>query len=143
MGVQDGRVYVVYAFAADRYQAVKVPKSVSAAQIHAAIAGYENDENRSGRRWKAHIEPGSFNIFRVPDADDAAQAVDIAKARGLRYEPKPVVLARYQEQLQREAAALDRLFKAAGKQKPGSTPFDGADFMDGLFGDLFKGGPKR
>ena len=137
MPAQD-QIYVVYPYAADRYMAVKVHKRMGNATIHDAIAKYENNEEKSGRRWAEPIEAGSFNVAKIADARTAEEAVKKAKELGLAYEPKPTVLARYkqsQEGLKREFDTMRAGAKPSG---------DFGKAFDDIFGDLFgKNGPRR
>ena len=82
-------IHVVYAFKPDNFQAVVVPESATQKQIHEAIAAYENDENKSGRRWSSLIKPGSFMMKRIRGAKDAEHAIKTAQKSGLSYSPIP------------------------------------------------------
>lgn len=130
-------LYVVYPYAADRYQAVKVHARFGNAAIHQAIAKFENDESQSKRRWATPIEVGSFNIAKIADADTAADAIEQAKAQGLAYEPKLTVLARYEQRQE----GLKRDFERTRSGGAPSDPLTRA--FDEIFGDILgKRGPK-
>lgn len=82
-------IHVVYAIKPDNFQAVVVPESATQKQIHEAIAAYENDENKSGRKWSSPLKPGSFMMKRIRGAKDAEHAIKTAQKSGLSHRPMP------------------------------------------------------
>lgn len=133
-------IYVVYPYAEGRYNAVRVNNSVSTIDIHKAIAGFENNEEKSGRRWKAPIQPGSFNIAKIKDATSGDDAIRQACAQGLKYEPKPDVLKRYRQELDNVAKAFRDIDRRSGGSQQDADKH--AAFYD-LFAEALKRGPKR
>lgn len=147
---QNNMIYVVYPYAEGRYNAVKVNEKVGSISIHRAIAAFENDESRSRRHWKAPIEAGCFNIAKIKDAHSRADAIQLAKEQGLKYEPKPIVLKRYRDGV----SAAREAFESIGNQgrTPRTSSTTAHDFFgrnsNGAFDDIFRDmmggkGPKR
>lgn len=147
-------IHVVYAFACrdgeTRYNAVRVHENVGTIRIHQAIARFENDEQRSGRLWKAPIEAGSFNIMKIAGQETAAEAIRLAEIRGLAYEPKPLVLHRYKDGLSKAREAFENVGRQGRKQQGQSRTSNRSSDFDSIFKDIFgdfmdgtKYGPKR